>query len=315
MKKPIIPGGGSRTILLSKRANIFYLDRVKVYVRNERVIYQIVEQDSALDYNLPDCNTAMVLLGKGSSITDAAIRSLAKSGVVVGFAGSGGAPAHALMDFVFLNPADEYRPTEYCQAWVELWQDPNRKLKAARALQAGRVSHVQKAFSASPRLVSEGVGPPQVEATTFLQAIAASKSEKDLLLAEALWTKALYRMLAVGLRVNDFSRQPGEGIDTINRLLDHGNYLLYGLATVALHALGIPPAFALIHGKTRRGALVFDVADLFKDAYVLPRAFDWGTKEFKGKREQGFRADLIDACQKDEVLDKMIETIKALIKT
>lgn len=315
MKKPLIPGGGSRTILLSKRANIFYLDKVKVYVRNERVLYQMVDQGSALDYNLPDCNTAIVLLGKGSSITDAAIRALAKSGVVVGFAGTGGTPAHALMDFVFLNPADEYRPTEYCQAWVELWRDPVLKLRAARALQAGRVSHVQKAFSTYPRFLTESIGAPQAEATAFLQAISASLSEQDLLVAEAVWTKALYRKLAVGLRVNDFSRQPGEGIDTINRLLDHGNYLLYGLATVALHALGIPPAFALIHGKTRRGALVFDIADLFKDAYVLPRAFDWGTKDFKGKREQGFRADLIDACQKDEVLDKMIETIKLLLKT
>ena len=124
MKKSLVPGGGSKTILLSKRANIFYLDKVKVHVRNERVIYQIVRENELLDYNLPDCNTALVLLGKGSSITDAAIRALAKSGVVVGFAGTGGTPVHALVDFVFLNPADEYRPTEYCQKWVELWQDP-----------------------------------------------------------------------------------------------------------------------------------------------------------------------------------------------
>ncbi|STX45386.1 CRISPR-associated endonuclease Cas1, subtype I-F/YPEST [Legionella gratiana] len=28
-----------------------------------------------------------------------------------------------------------------------------------------------------------------------------------------------------------------------------------------------------MHGKTRRGALVFDVADLIKDALILPWAF------------------------------------------
>ncbi len=33
---------------------------------------------------------------------------------------------------------------------------------------------------------------------------------------------------------------------------------------------GIPHGFAVMHGKTRRGALVFDVADLIKDAIVLP---------------------------------------------
>lgn len=37
--------------------------------------------------------------------------------------------------------------------------------------------------------------------------------------------------------------------------------------------MGIPHGFAVMHGKTRRGALVFDVADLIKDAIVLPTAF------------------------------------------
>jgi CRISPR/Cas system-associated endonuclease Cas1 len=29
----------------------------------------------------------------------------------------------------------------------------------------------------------------------------------------------------------------------------------------------------VLHGKTRRGALVFDIADLIEDAYVMPLAF------------------------------------------
>lgn len=41
-----------------------------------------------------------------------------------------------------------------------------------------------------------------------------------------------------------------------NRLLDHGNYLAYGLAATTLWVLGIPHGFAVMHGKTRRGALV-----------------------------------------------------------
>jgi CRISPR-associated protein Cas1 len=31
-----------------------------------------------------------------------------------------------------------------------------------------------------------------------------------------------------------------------------------------------------MHGKTRRGALVFDVADLVKDALILPWSFVFG---------------------------------------
>lgn len=116
-----INGSGSRTILLSKRANIFYIERAKVMVFNERVIYRKEYEEEILDFNIPDCNTSYLLLGKGTSITDTAIRYLAKSGVIVGFSGSGGTPLHACVDFVFLNPMDEYRPTEYCQKWCEKW--------------------------------------------------------------------------------------------------------------------------------------------------------------------------------------------------
>ena len=63
-----------------------------------------------------------------------------------------------------------------------------------------------------------------------------------------------------------------------------------------------------MHGKTRRGALVFDVADLFKDAMVLPLAFLAGAE---ADRDQAFRDKLIDACQSLGVLDRIIETVIA----
>ena len=37
--------------------------------------------------------------------------------------------------------------------------------------------------------------------------------------------------------------------------------------------MGIPHAFPVLHGDTRRGALVFDIADIIKDAFLLPVAF------------------------------------------
>jgi len=35
----------------------------------------------------------------------------------------------------------------------------------------------------------------------------------------------------------------------------------------------ISSALSGLHGKTRRGELVFDIADLIKDVYVMPLAF------------------------------------------
>ena len=108
-----------------------------------------------------------------------------------------------------------------------------------------------------------------------------------------------------------FKRDPGQGakerppgktqtpetkrIALANRLIDHGNYLCYGMAGAALWALGIPPHLSLFHGKTRAGGLVFDVADAFKDAFVLPLAFHAAVIPKVDDREQFFRGKLINA--------------------
>jgi len=36
--------------------------------------------------------------------------------------------------------------------------------------------------------------------------------------------------------------------------------------------LGLPHGLAALHGKTRRGGLIFDIADMIKDATILPQA-------------------------------------------
>ena len=99
----------------------------------------------------------------------------------------------------------------------------------------------------------------------------------------------------------------GMGLDRANRFLDHGNYLAYGLAATAAWVLGIPHAFAVMHGKTRRGGLVFDVADLIKDAVIMPEAF---LGAMRGDSEQEFRKACIDVLTRTEALDFMLDTLK-----
>ena len=86
-------------------------------------------------------------------------------------------------------------------------------------------------------------------------------------------------------------------------------YLAYGLAATTLWVLGIPHGFAVMHGKTRRGALVFDVADLIKDALVLPWAFICA-KEQMG--EQQFRQQCLQNFIRHQALDFLFDTVKAL---
>lgn len=69
----------------------------------------------------------------------------------------------------------------------------------------------------------------------------------------------------------------------------------------------MPHGLAVLHGKTRRGGLVFDVADLIKDAIVLPNAF---IAAMAGDDEQEFRQRCLNGFRKANGLDVMIDTIK-----
>lgn len=303
-----INGSGSRTILLSKRANIFYIERAKVMVFNERVIYRKEYEEEILDFNIPDCNTSYLLLGKGTSITDTAIRYLAKSGVIVGFSGSGGTPLHACVNFVFLNPMDEYRPTEYCQKWCEKWFIQEEKIKLAIKMQELRTNNLIKYWNNNVFILSNKIKISDEVYKNYINRLKSAKNETELLTNEGVMTKSLYSSLKNGLNI-DFKRDPGS--NKINSFLDHGNYLMYGCASVALHALGIPAAFPLLHGKTNRGGLVFDVADIFKDSIVLPLAFEIGINN--KSKDQDFRILLIEKIQKEEIIDKMIASLKYLL--
>lgn len=108
----------------------------------------------------------------------------------------------------------------------------------------------------------------------------------------------------------EFTRaKRGGGADPANRFLDHGNYLAYGLGASATWVLGLPHGLAVLHGKTRRGGLVFDTADLVKDAMVLPQAF---LSAMAGHEEQEFRQACIERLTDGSALDLMIETLKEI---
>lgn len=97
--------------------------------------------------------------------------------------------------------------------------------------------------------------------------------------------------------------------DVCNGFLDHGNYIAYGYAAVALCGLGISFAMPILHGKTRRGALVFDLADVVKDGYVMPLAFECAKE---GETQKDFQQRLIEHCQEEDVLDFLFDFMKNL---
>ena len=306
-----------KTILHSKRANIYYLQHCRVLVNGGRVEYVTDAGKQSLYWNIPIANTTTVLLGTGTSITQAAMRELAKAGVLVGFCGGGGTPLFSAnevdIEVAWFSPQSEYRPTEYLQAWVRFWFDDDLRLQAAKAFQQARARHIGKQWS-QRALKDAGFEPDQDRLQALLartgRNIELAPDNTELLTEEARLTKALFKLAVDTVGYGDFTRaKRGTGGDPANRFLDHGNYLAYGLGATATWVLGLPHGLAVLHGKTRRGGLVFDVADLVKDACILPQAF---VSAMRGDDEQQFRRGCIEALARSEALDFMIETIKQI---
>ena len=305
-----------KAILHSKRANIYYLEKCRVMQKDGRVLYLTEAKNENQYWNIPIANTTCLLLGTGTSLTQAAMRMLAQAGVMVGFCGGGGTPLLMATEIEWLSPQSEYRPTEYIQGWMQFWFDDAKRLLVARQLQRARIEFLQGVWARDKDLKSEGFNANDADIAQaleiFLNKTGKAAKVSELLQTEAQLTKQLYKIAANRSQYGDFVRER-EAVDTANAFLNHGNYLAYGLAATTLWVLGIPHGFAVMHGKTRRGALVFDIADLIKDAIILPWAFVCAKEK---ATEQEFRQQCLQAFTQHKALDFMFEQVKsAALKT
>lgn len=309
-----------KTILHSKRANMYYLEYCRVMQKDGRVLYltEALSNTSKENqyFNIPIANTTVLLLGNGTSITQAAVRMLSQAGVLIGFSGGGGTPLYMANNveqpIEWFTPQSEYRPTEYLQGWMGFWFNDEKRFAAAKQFQQARIQFLTKIWNKDKDLKNEGFTADDAGIKQALQRynerMATATKASDLLLTEAQLTKALYKFAANTTKTDGFTRQHAS-TDLANDFLNHGNYLAYGLAATTLWVLGIPHGFAVMHGKTRRGALVFDVADLIKDAIVLPWAFVCAKEN---ATEQEFRQQILQAFTDHKALDFMFEQVKAV---
>ncbi|OCG20464.1 type I-F CRISPR-associated endonuclease Cas1f [Gilliamella apicola] len=304
-----------KTIMHSKRANIYYLEHCRVLVNGGRVEYVTEQGQQSLYWNIPIANTTCILLGTGTSLTQAAVRELSRAGVMIGFCGGGGTPLFSSTESEFacqfFSPQSEYRPTEYLQSWCQFWFDDKRRLQAAKLLQQTRLNIISECW---PQFDWD-VDTTQLAhiLTDATQQFTDVDNSQALLAAEGRISKRLYGMAnQLTLQDDKFKREQGtrgKSHDPANQFLDHGNYLAYGLGATACWVLGLPHGMAILHGKTRRGGLVFDAADIIKDGIVLPQAF---LSAKQGDSEKEFRMACIAQFAQLGALDRIIDTLKQI---
>lgn len=288
------------SILISQKNSVTYVEYCRIVSKDARVSYIKSKNGVSKSFSIPHLNLSLLLLGPGTSITSSAAKMLSSEGVNVGFTSGGGVP-------LFLASNSEYRPTEFLQNWIGWWHEPKERLKRGVLLQEYRIENV---LNILPKIAKVDSAILQSLAEKYRSGLLRVVSVEELLGYEANFTKGLYKLLACSYSIEKFKRETRTG-DDVNQLLDHGNYLAYGAASVALWGLGVPPSLAVIHGKTRRGALVFDIADVYKDAIILPSAF---VSASEGDNDQTFRKDVINYFDKFGVLSKMFNVVKNISK-
>lgn len=309
--------GGPR-LLLTDREGALYLERARVDVEGERVVYHITDDEMQRHFNIPHVNLAVLFLGQGTSISQPAMRLLAEEGVHVAVTGSGGSPLH-------MGSLTTYTATRHFRALLPIYLDARLSLRAAKAVMRDRAERMRKlgGAGAQKHLRQREVAGLVKLCASFEGKLAQAEDVQHLLGFEGQFSKACYAEFAryAGLSKDEpFKREAGAGskaqdpVARVNSLIDHGNYLCYGMAGAALWALGIPPHLSVFHGKTRAGGLVFDLADSFKDALVLPLAFSLAKEKDQHEAEQLFRARLIHAFDDREVLKLAIATVERMLE-
>lgn len=314
------PKGGPR-LLITDREGALLLERARVHVENGRILYHAADDDRQREFNIPHANLAVLFLGQGTSITQEAMRMLGDEGVHVAFTGTGGTPLH-------MGALTTYVATRHFRELLPIYLDPALSLAAARVVMGHRADRVS---GIGGKLAMKFLRVRQTDELSRLgrrlkDDVAAAADNAALLGYEGQYSKQCYacfaRMAGFG-KDTTFIREAGAGagepggaidpIRLVNRLIDHGNYLCYGIAGGALWALGIPPHLSVFHGKTRAGGLVFDLADSFKDALVLPLAFAEARSRDRSEAEGRFRDRMIDAFNDHAILAAAILTVNEML--
>lgn len=187
-----------KTILHSKRANLYYLEKCRIMQKDGRIVYLTETKKENLFWNIPIANTTVILLGSGTSVTQAAMRLLSGAGVLVGFCGGGATPLFAGTEVEWLNPQSEYRPTEYVQGWLSFWFDEKKRLAVAKEFQKNRIRFLQTVWDKDNELADEGFftddALPEEAISVFKSRMEIAGDVTHVLAAEAEFTKKLTGM-------------------------------------------------------------------------------------------------------------------------
>lgn len=239
----------------------------------------IIQQDGSVQ--VPVAMLSLLLLGPGTSITHAAVLTLAENGCLVSWVGEDVLKYYA-------SGYGETRKAAHIIHQAEMVSDPQKRAKVVRRM-------YQKRFTEQ---LDENLSLAQIRGKEGVRVREAY--------AEAS------RVTGVEWKGRNYDMRQWNTSDTINRVLSRANSLLYGICQAAIISGGYSPGLGFIH-TGRHLSFVYDIADLYKAETVIPLSFKV-TAEYGLKAESMIRPVCRDAFHEFRLLEKILPDIDELLE-
>lgn len=230
---------------------------------------------------VPCAAITTLLLGPGTTISHAALHTLAESGCLVLWTGEAGVRVYA-------QGLGETRSSRWLLQQARLWADEASHLRVVRRMYETRFRDpVPDDLTLEQLRGREGV-----RVRTTYQALSRSTGIP--------WTGRSYR------------RGDWNAADPLNRALSAANACLYGICHSAILSVGCSPALGFIH-TGRQLSFVYDMADLYKTSITIPAAFavvSEGTEEV----ERRVRHLVRDTAYDGELLRRIVPDLRHVLE-
>lgn len=215
-----------------------YIEHAKI----DKEARSICFHDKEGKTQLPVAALTLLMLGPGTSITHAAIKVLADSGVLITWCGEEGIRYYA-------HGIGETRKGYKLEQQAHLWADDSAHMRVVRAMYELRLN-VKPNFSYSLQQL-RGMEGVRVR-DSYAQASKAT---------------------GVPWHGRSYNRTSWKDSDEINKALSAANACLYGLCHSAIVSGGYSPGLGFIHSG-KQLSFVYDIADLYKAETTIPLSFE-----------------------------------------
>ncbi len=253
-----------------------YVEHCKVEQENK----SIAIIDSSGKIPVPCATLCLLLLGPGTSITHAAIASLADNGCLVGWCGEQGVRFYA-------HGHGTSRHSNNLLTQARLWSDCDSRMKVVRKMYSMRFdSGLDESLTLQQIRGKEGIRVRE----------AYSKASRE---------------TGLSWHGRNYDRSNWNAGDPINRALSAANSCLYGICHAGIIALGLSPALGFIHtGKML--SFVYDIADLYKTQITIPIAFQ---KVASGDNplETNVRKAVRDELKESQLLKTIVADVRFVL--